>query len=175
MKKLIFFFFAGLILPILFFSCDDSDDDTEPPKIRVIHINDTLYIDSTTTVNDTITNRIQLAFFDNKALSSYNFRIKPSKDFVGANDTIPMPEAIDSLAYRGTINSQKANIFGLDSIYISRNMYIPGEFTLYNRQTNKNDRYMMRTGKYSVVIECVDKAGNRDSIQSKDVMLLYRP
>jgi len=175
MKKLIFILALAITLPVFFFSCDDSDDDTTPPKIVVIHINDTLYIDSTTSVNDTVTNRIRLAFFDNHALSTYNFRIKPSRDFVGANDTVKMEGALDSLAYRGVIKSQKADIFGLDTAYISRNLYIQGEFTIYNRETNKNDRYKMRTGKYSVTIDCIDKAGNIDSIQSKDVILLYRP
>lgn len=179
MKNLIFAIITFSLLPF-FFSCDNSDDDNEPPKIEVISINDTLYLDSTFSAKDSLAaaslNLLKIKFTDNKSLSSYSLRIKPGTDFINPDSLIkPEGGGYDSLAYSGTIKPQRVNIFGRDSITIANNLYISSNFSLYNRETNKNVQYIMRAGKYILSISCIDNAGNIDSIQSRQVVVLHKP
>jgi len=178
MKKLIYIIIIFLSFSFLF-SCDDLDDDHHPPKIEVISINDILYLDSTFSSGDSLAagnlNLAIIKFTDNKALSSYNLRLKPGKDFIDPYTPVkPEDGGTDSLAYNGTIKTQKADIFGLDSITIVRNLYISSRFTIYDRETNKNIEYLIRPGKYSLTIDCIDMAGNIDSIQSREVVISYK-
>ena len=179
MKQLIYSIIV-LLLISFFFSCDNSDDDYQPPKIEVISINDTLYLDSTFSSKDSVAaaslNLVRIKFTDNKALSSYSLRIKPGHDFVDPYKPItPEGGGTDSLAYNGTIKTQMANIFGLDSITINRNLFVSSQFSLYDRDTNKNISYVMKSGKYVLSISCIDLSGNIDSIQSREVIILYKP
>ena len=170
--RIVLFISALLIIVSFFISCENNEyNDNEIPTIEMFEVSDTMYLDS----SSVDANYIKIRFTDNLALSSYNIYLKPDPEyFITPNNPIPGVNGADSLAYEGVINSQKADIFGRDSITISRNLSdIRREFQVYNRELGKNITYLVRTGMYLLSIECVDKAGNTNRKDVKSIRILY--
>ncbi|MFR9167002.1 MAG: hypothetical protein ACLVKO_12620 [Dysgonomonas sp.] len=167
MKIFILSIISILIILPLFFSCDSTDDDSEKPKIEIISLPDTLYIDSIDSAHV-----IAIRLTDNKLLSSYKIQFMPSPN-------MPYPDSIfgnyrDTLAYQRYVYPSRINIGGRDSITIRQIITLPSSTSKFDKNSNANKTYNVRTGYYNILVGCIDAAGNSDSIISpKDIMILY--
>lgn len=178
MSRFIYYFIFILFSLSVFFACESSTeiDDKEKPHIEVVFISDVMYVDSTYISSDNSevaqgANIFQFICTDNFALSSYKIHLRP-----GANMINPDSIFNDSLAFNNVIyQTQKQDIFGEQTATIKQSVRIQPEFQKFSYETNKNETYKIRTGNYSIWLVCVDKAGNKDSIYAKDIILRYPP
>lgn len=176
MNRLISYSLYILIALSVFFACESSTDidDKEKPRIEMVYVSDIMYVDSTYISSDTSevtkgANIVQFICTDNSALSSYKIHLLPSANMIN-------PDSIfnDSLAFNNAIyQSQKQDIFGEQTATIKQSIRIEPGFQRFNYETNKNETYKIRTGNYAIWLVCVDKAGNKDSVYAKDIVLRY--
>jgi len=179
---IVVFIFAGYA----FFACGDSEtNDREPPRIVEYSIDDTLYIDSIGV------NIFSGSFSDNEALSSFKIQLTPKfADGTGGQTGFTLKQSlINSYGFTDTFSVAKdscvllkyvsigTNIFGKDTAIVKNYSFIiPAYYQLYDPATAKNIDYKVRTGIYKVMIACMDRAGNYDSIpfpEQKEIVLLY--
>jgi hypothetical protein len=156
MTRPVYFIYALLVFPSVFCGCNDTETDTEPPTLTTsFQDNDTLYI----TARDT--NMFTVEMQDNEALSTLKVHLK-------------CRAGIDTLSRDSTSAALQRSVY-MWSLYNAKAAAVTDTFSIQTVATYKNQRYPVSAGDtsmYELVVGCIDRAGNYDSIVYK-VNLVY--
>lgn len=179
--KCFILFVSGFILTCFLFSCskDENEDDKTAPSFEI------LALDSTATVplslsdgdtlyyfmdQDTIFNRIRIRFKDNKALSSYNIRIRGLDP--NATDIVRDTSKVDTVTVLGDTtvyaywlkNYQSQSIYGATDKAIVQSVALDTiKYVTYINSENEAKSKKYRTwmkGPYQLKLSVADIAGN---------------
>ena len=154
MRKFIFFI---LLMSVSYFvSCSDNDTDNQKPGIITsFKDNDTLFI----TANDT--NKFTVELLDNEALSTLKVHLV-------------CKAGVDTLSRDSTSAVLQRAVYTW-SVYNVKSATITDSFSVQTQTTYKSVRYPVSAGDtsmYQLIVGCIDRAGNYDSIVYK-VNLVY--
>jgi hypothetical protein len=156
MKKLVSGIFSVFLLSAVFVSCNNTDDDRQKPTFTTsFHDNDTLYISAQDT------NIFTVEMQDNEALSTLKIHLK-------------CRAGIDTLSRDSTSAALQRAIY-LWSLYNAKAATVTDTFSIQIQTTYKAQYYPVSagdTGMYRLIVGCIDRAGNYDSIVYK-VNLAY--
>ncbi|MDR1809573.1 MAG: DUF4625 domain-containing protein [Prevotella sp.] len=159
MKKLIFGIFSIFLFTSVFVSCNNTDDDREKPVFATsFHDNDTLYISSRDT------NIFTVEMTDNEALSTLKIHLK-------------CRAGIDTLSRDSTSAALQKAVY-LWSLHNAKAAAVTDTFGIQTTSTYKTQRYPVSTGDtgiYELVVGCIDRAGNYDSIVYKVNLMYNKP
>jgi hypothetical protein len=156
MKKLVFGIFSAIIYSVIFGACNNSEDDRQKPSFTTsFHDNDTLFISARDT------NIFTVEMQDNEALSTLKIHLKCCA-------------GIDTLSRDSTSTALQKAIY-LWSLYNAKAAVVTDTFSIQTVTTYKTQRYPVSAGDtnmYQLVVGCIDRAGNYDSVVYK-VNLMY--
>ncbi len=179
--KYFILFASGFILTCFLFSCskDENEDDNTAPSFEI------LALDSTTTTplslsdgdtlyyfmdQDTIFNRIRIRFKDEKALSSYNIRIRGLDP--EAADIVKDTSKVDTVTVLGDTtvyaywlkNYQSQSIYGKTDKTIVQSVDLDTiKYVTYINSEKESKQKKYKTwmkGPYQLKLSVVDIAGN---------------
>jgi hypothetical protein len=153
MKKLILGIFSAFMLSGVFVACNNltgSDDDRQVPSFTTsFHNNDTLYISTRDT------NIFTVEMQDNEALSTLKIHLK-------------CLAGIDTLSLDSTSVALQRSVY-LWSVF-NKEAIVTDTFSVQTEQSYKGNRYPISVGDtnmYELVVGCIDRAGNYDSVVYK--------
>ncbi len=175
MKKLIVFILITNLSASIMFSCqDDGKDDHQNPFIDRETISfkdgDTLWISSD------YLNKFSIDASDNESLSGLKIQLN-----------CPYPEPYDTAVIIYKKDTLGNNTEEIDSVPLFKKVYrwslyyqklanVTDSFSIQTVTTYRSKSYPVREGNiYELVVGCVDRAGNYDSIVFKNITLLVPP
>lgn len=178
--KYFMLFISGFILTCFLFSCSKEDnDDNTPPSFEILALDstatyplslsdgDTLYYFMD---QDSIFNRIRIRFKDDKALSSYNIRIRGLN--ADATDIVKDTSKVDTVMYPGDTvvyaywkkNYQSQAIYGKTDKTIIQSVALDTTTQVSYIDSKNELKYKLRQtwmkGPYQLKLSVADIQGN---------------